>query len=70
VPRRFILPRMLDEHVIKRVLSEALAKGGDLAELFVEDRRSTALRLDDSRLEDVSSGVDVGAGIRVISGDR
>ncbi|MDQ4028150.1 MAG: TldD/PmbA family protein [Actinomycetota bacterium] len=66
----FILPRMLDEHVIKRVLSEALAKGGDLAELFVEDRRSTALRLDDSRLEDVSSGVDVGAGIRIISGDR
>src|SRR5918999_1507275 len=61
---------MLDEHVIKRVLSEALAKGGDLAELLVEDRRSTALRLDDSRLEDVSSGVDVGAGIRIISGDR
>lgn len=68
--RRFILPRMLDENVIRRVLSEALAKGGDLAELFVEDRRSTALRLDDSRLEDVSSGVDVGAGIRIISGDR
>lgn len=61
---------MLDDHVIKRVLQEALGKGGDLAELFVEDRRSTSLRLDDSRLEDVTSGVDVGAGIRIVFGDR
>jgi TldD protein len=60
---------VLDDHVIKRVLQEALGKGGDLAELFVEDRRSTSLRLDDSRLEDVTSGVDVGAGIRIVFGD-
>ena len=52
------------------MLAEALAKGGDRAELFVEDRFSSALRLDDSKIEDVSSGVDVGAGVRVISGDR
>jgi TldD protein len=61
---------MLEDGVIRRVLSEALRDGGDLAELFVEDRRSTALRLDDSRIEDVTSGIDVGAGVRVISGDR
>lgn len=61
---------MLDDGVIKRVLAEALGRGGDLAELFVEDRRSTALRLEDSRVEDVSSGRDRGAGIRLISGER
>ena len=61
---------MLEDGVIRRVLDEALRNGGDLAELFVEDRRSTALRLDDSRVEDVTSGVDIGAGVRVISGDR
>ena len=61
---------MLDDGVIKKVLAEALARGGDLAELFVEDRRSTALRLEDERVEDVSSGRDQGAGIRVISGER
>ena len=61
---------MLDEGVIRRVLSEAAARGGDLAEIFVEDRRSMSLRLDAARVEDVSSGSDAGAGVRVIAGDR
>ena len=55
---------------MKRVLTEALARGGDFAELYVEQRRSAIFRLDDRRIEDVSSGRDTGAGIRVISGDR
>ena len=61
---------MLDEAVIKRVLAEAGARGGDLAELFAENRSSLALRLDDRKVEDVSSGRDAGAGIRVILGER
>ncbi|MGH2730712.1 MAG: PmbA/TldA family metallopeptidase, partial [Actinomycetota bacterium] len=61
---------MLDDAVIKNVLTAALARGGDLAELFIEDRSSTALRLEDSRVEDVSSGRDVGAGIRILAGER
>ncbi|MBA3432252.1 MAG: TldD/PmbA family protein, partial [Actinobacteria bacterium] len=59
---------MLDEEVVEKVLGAAAA-GGAMAELFVEDRKTSALRLDDSRVEDVSSGVDAGAGVRVISGD-
>lgn len=61
---------MVDLDVVQRTLAEALLGGGELAEVFVEDRTSTALRLDDSRVEDVTSGRDVGAGIRVLSGDR
>ncbi len=61
---------MLEEEVVARVLSEALSRGGDLAELFVESKRSTALRLDDRRVEGVSSGFDEGAGVRVLLGDR
>ncbi|HZJ50727.1 MAG TPA: TldD/PmbA family protein [Actinomycetota bacterium] len=61
---------MLDKTLILRTLTEALARGGDLAELFVERRSSTALRLDDSRVEDVASGREAGAGVRVISGER
>jgi TldD protein len=61
---------MLDEAVIRPALDEALAGGGDLAEIFVEDRSSSALRLEGSRVEDVASGGDAGAGIRVISGER
>jgi TldD protein len=60
---------VLDDATIARVLSEALGRGGDFAEIFVEDRTSTALRLDDSRVEDVSSGRDRGAGVRVVAGD-
>ena len=61
---------MLAEKLVTEVLAEALAKGGDRSELFVEDRFSSGVRLDDSKIEDVSSGVDIGAGVRVISGDR
>ncbi len=61
---------MLDEQTIARVLGEALGRGGELAEIFVEDRRTRSLRLEASRVEDVSSGTDRGAGIRVIAGDR
>lgn len=61
---------MLDEALLSRVLDAALSKGGDLAEIYVERRSSIALRLDDRKIEDVSTGRDAGAGVRVISGDR
>jgi TldD protein len=61
---------MLEEEVVGQVLAEALGRGGDLAEIFAEARSSTGLRLDDRRVEDVASGRETGAGIRVISGER
>ncbi|MGY6501592.1 MAG: TldD/PmbA family protein [Acidimicrobiales bacterium] len=60
---------MIDEAVIQRTLAAALGTGGDFAEVFVEDRRSTGAVLDDGRVEDLSSGRDRGAGIRVVVGD-
>jgi TldD protein len=60
---------LIDEAVIGRVLGSALRTGGDFAELFVEDRRSTAAVVDDGRVEDLTSGRDRGAGIRVVAGD-
>ena len=61
---------MLDESVIAKVLAAAVANGADHAEIFAESRDSSALRLDDRRIEDVASGADRGAGIRVIAGDK
>ena len=61
---------MLEESVIRRVLAEAAGRGGDLAELYVEERDSTNLRLDAGRVEGVSSGRDRGAGVRVVAGER
>ena len=60
---------MIDESVLQRVLGAALHSGGDFAEVFVEDRRSSSAHLDDGRVEELSSGRDRGAGIRVVRGD-
>ncbi len=60
---------MLDEAVIQRVLGSALRSGGEFAEIFVEDKRSSSARLDDGKVEELSSGRDRGAGIRVVVGE-
>ncbi len=60
---------MIDQDIVERTLSAALSTGADFAEIYAEDKRNTSLGLDDGRVEQVSSGRDRGAGIRVISGD-
>lgn len=60
---------MLDESLVREVLRAALASGGRFAEVFVEEKRSTQIRLDDRRIEELTSGLDRGAGVRVIAGD-
>ncbi len=60
---------MIEEAVLSRVLSSALLGGGEFAEVFAEDKRSTSAVLDDGRIEELSSGRDRGAGVRVISGE-
>ena len=60
---------MIDQNVVQRVLHGALRSGGEFAEVFVEDTRSSMARLDDGKVEDVSSGRDRGAGIRVVAGE-
>jgi TldD protein len=55
--------------VLQRVLAEALRTGGDFAEVFVEDRANSSALFDDGRVEELTSGAERGAGIRVISGD-
>jgi TldD protein len=62
-------PHLVDPDVLERVLASALAHGGDFAEVFVEDRRMTAMSLDDRRVEELSSGHDRGAGVRVMDGE-
>jgi len=60
---------LVETPILERVLREALRRGGDFAEIFVEDRSNTAISLDDRKVEELSSGRDVGAGIRVIVGE-
>jgi TldD protein len=60
---------MLDRDLVREVLTSALRTGARFAELFAEERRSTSARLDDGRVEDLSTGLDRGCGIRVIVGE-
>src|SRR6266571_766438 len=60
---------MIEESVLQRVLGAALRSGGEFAEVFAEDKRSSSARLDDGRVEDLTSGLDRGAGIRVVRGE-
>ena len=60
---------MIEESTLQRVLTHALRTGGDFAEVFAEDRRTSTASLDDGRVEDMVSGRDRGAGIRVVVGE-
>src|SRR5207342_3446769 len=59
----------IDQEVLQSTLERALRGGGDFAEVFVEDRRSSSARFDDGRVEELVSGRDRGAGLRVVRGD-
>jgi len=60
---------MLEESTIQRVLSAAAGRGADFAEVFAEEKRSSSALLDDGRIEELTSGRDRGAGIRVVVGE-
>ncbi len=59
---------MLPRELVEEVLRAARRRGGSFSEVFVEERSSTAIRLDDGKIEELSSGLDRGAGVRVALG--
>lgn len=59
-----------DRELLHATLSRALWRGGDFAEVFLEDRDTLSLRLDDGRIEQTSGGREVGAAVRLLSGQR
>jgi TldD protein len=61
--------RMIEQDVLERVLGVAMGSGGEFAEVYAEDKRSTSAGLDDGRVEQVNSGRDRGAGVRVVRGE-
>ncbi len=60
---------LVDDAVVQRVVAAGLERGADFAELFVEEKRSSSALLDDGRVEELTSGRDRGAGVRVVVGD-
>lgn len=58
---------MFKEKELRDVLGVALSRGGDFAEIFFENKFISSIGLEAQKIEKVTSGLDEGAGIRVIS---
>ena len=59
-----------DRGLLAETIARALRRGGDFAEVFVEDRENLGLRLEDGRIEQTSGGREAGAAVRLLSGER
>jgi TldD protein len=51
-------------------LSEALSQGGDYADVYFEYQATSTISMDEGIVKTATQGVSLGAGVRVISGER
>ena len=61
---------MLEDIDIPAILKGSLKNGGDFADVFCEHVQPTSIICEDGKIEKIISGVDVGAGIRVIYNNK
>jgi len=59
---------MLNPVLVKDILNEALALGGDFSELFVENNRKESIIMRNGVIEESVSGIDYGCGLRIFDG--
>ncbi|MBD8348015.1 TldD/PmbA family protein [Dysgonomonas sp. HGC4] len=55
---------------LQKVLYEALAKGGDYADLYFEHTINSSISLRDGEVNRTSSNIDYGVGVRVVIGEQ
>lgn len=60
---------MIKKEDLQDVLQLAMAKGSDFADIFIEEKKTVGIACEDDKIERINSGIDCGAGIRVISGE-
>lgn len=60
----------ITDALCRKVLAQALARGGDFAELYFEHTLSNWLALEDGKVNRAFGQVDLGVGIRTVSGDQ
>ena len=62
--------RTTHRDLLQAIIARTLRRGGDFAEVYVEDREGLGLRLEDGRIEATSGGREAGAAVRLLSGER
>jgi TldD protein len=60
----------VSDSLCRKVLAEALSKGGDFADLFFEHTISNWITLEDGKVNRAYSDVALGVGIRTVKGDQ
>ncbi len=61
--------RISDELALK-IIRKALSKGGDYADIFVENKQHVSIQLEDDKIEKIVSGIDNGIGLRIVFDGR
>jgi TldD protein len=61
---------VIDPEMLKATIAHALRQGGEFAEVYVENRISRQIAMEESKFRDAVFGISQGAGVRVISGDK
>ena len=56
--------------MVEKLLSAAMARGGDFAEVYVERGVTTAVMLEEQQIKSAQTGLVQGVGVRVISGAK
>jgi TldD protein len=67
VPASSLFP---PEEELKKLLEIALSRGGEFAEVYLEYTISNGISLDEDKIAGAGRGVDMGAGFRVLHGEK
>lgn len=54
---------------LQEILALATANGGDFADIFIEEKKTAVVSCEADKIERINTGIDAGAGVRVISGE-
>src|SRR4030042_6297367 len=60
---------MISTTFTKKILNTLLKTGGSFSEVFIQKKETNSLRLEDSKIENSSSGFELGCGLRLIYKD-
>ncbi|MBM3705372.1 MAG: TldD/PmbA family protein [Actinobacteria bacterium] len=60
---------MIELKLAKKILKILLSTGGDFSEIFAQGRNLNSLRFEDGKIENASSGFELGCGLRLIKNE-
>ena len=61
---------LLPKESIEKLLSAAMSRGGDFAEVYIQRARSTSIPLEEKKIRSAQARIVQGVGIRVLSGEK